>query len=349
MLDAVITGGQCLGTAQEFNSEDLAHCQRLLAGGSRSFYLAGKLLPTVTLNAVTALYAFCRVADDLVDDAQDSARELEQLRERLNRVYAGSPLDFPEDRALAHLVERWQLPRAPLDALLEGFAWDAATRTYETLLDVEAYGARVAGSVGIMMAWLLGERRPEPLARALDLGVAMQLTNICRDVGEDARMGRLYLPAALLRDEGLDPKRFLEAPQHSAALARVVRQLLDRADALYLRAEQGVQCLPLRARFSIRAAAALYQEIGTRLRHQGCDSVSVRTVVPRPRQLRLVVGALLPRHQDQALLAEPVLPACEYLLTAALAASAPVESGNSGFAQMLELLLKVKARQEQDQ
>ncbi|MEM1436469.1 MAG: phytoene/squalene synthase family protein [Pseudomonadota bacterium] len=338
-----------MGTAHEFTSDDLAYCQRLLAGGSRSFYLAGKLLPAASLNAVTALYAFCRVADDLVDDAEDSARELDRLGERLNRVYAGTPLDFPEDRGLAYLVERWQLPRAPLDALLEGFAWDATTRSYDTLLDVEAYGARVAGSVGIMMAWLLGERRPQPLARALDLGVAMQLTNICRDVGEDARMGRLYLPAELLREQGLDPARFRTQPLPSPELAAVIRQLLERADRLYLRAEQGIQCLPSRARFSIRAAAALYQAIGTRLREQGCDSVTVRSVVPRPRQLRLVAGALLPRRRDSERLAEPVLPACEYLLKAALEAGAPAEPGNTGFVQMLDLLLKVKARQEQNQ
>ena len=106
---------------------------------------------------------------------------------------------------LPPLSSSTRIPRALPEALLEGFAWDAAGRRYETLDEVEHYAARVAGCVGAMMTLVMGRRDPAILARACDLGVAMQLTNICRDVGEDARAGRLYLPLAWLRDNGIDP------------------------------------------------------------------------------------------------------------------------------------------------
>ncbi len=111
--------------------------------------------------------------------------------------------------------------RAPcLDALLEGFAWDAAGRRYDTLDDLLDYAARVAGAVGAMMAVLMGVRDPALLARACDLGVAMQLTNIARDVGEDARAGRLYLPLAWLREAGIDPDAFLADPALQSRFGR---------------------------------------------------------------------------------------------------------------------------------
>lgn len=334
---------------QTITQADLEHCQRLLAQGSKSFFLAGRLLPRTALDSATALYAFCRVADDLMDNAvgDDAARRaLQSLILRLDAVYAGRPLDHPEDRALTALVEHCQLPRAPLDALLEGFAWDATAREYETLDELEAYAARVAGSVGVMMAWLLGERRPQPLARALDLGVAMQLTNICRDVGEDVGLGRLYLPRAMLQAQGLAPEAFLREAVAGPAVSSVVLTLLDRADQLYRRAEQGIQCLPLSVRFSIRAAAALYREIGVVVRARGGDSVSDRAFVRRPRQLRLLAAAVWPRPLDPELLAEPVLPACEYLLSDALKAQTDrLSPPLHGMARMLDLLLKVEHRE----
>ena len=121
------------------------------------------------------------------------------------------------DRALASVIARYAIPRAVPQALLEGFAWDREGRRYETLADLTAYAARVAGTVGAMMALLMDERRPEVLARACDLGVAMQFSNIARDVGEDARAGRLYLPQEWLREAGLDPEAWLAAPVFDAA------------------------------------------------------------------------------------------------------------------------------------
>jgi phytoene synthase len=162
--------------------------------GSRSFFMASFLLPPDVREAAYALYAFCRLSDDAVDVEGGRGESVARLRQRLDSVFAGRPEPEPVDRALTDAVIEFGIPRAAMDALLEGLEWDAAGRRYETLSDVYAYAVRVAGSVGAMMAALMGARTPDLVARACDLGVAMQLTNIARDVGEDARAGRLYLP-----------------------------------------------------------------------------------------------------------------------------------------------------------
>jgi len=144
----------------------------------------------------------------------------------------------------------------------------------------------------------MGVRDPDLLARACDLGVAMQLSNIARDVGEDAANGRLYLPREWLREEGLDPDAWLATPVWSPALGRVVSRLLAAAEALYARADQGISGLPLRCRAGIGAARHLYAEIGHEVERRGWDSVCQRAVVSPGRKARLlprVLAAALPR------------------------------------------------------
>jgi phytoene synthase len=271
---------------------DAAACAALLRNGSLTFYLASRALPARVRASATALYAFCRLADDAIDLGADHARALRELRERLDGVYAGTPQPLPVDRALADVVRRHGVPRDLLEALLEGFAWDAAGRRYETLDDLTHYAARVAGTVGAMMALLMGVRGPESIARACDLGVAMQLTNIARDVGEDARRGRLYLPRAWMRDAGLDPDAWLAAPAHSAALGGVIERLLVAADGIYRQAETGIARLPRACRPAIRAARLLYAEIGQEVRRRGHDTLAGRAVVASHRKAVLLVQAL---------------------------------------------------------
>jgi phytoene synthase len=271
---------------------DLHDCRRLMQGGSKSFFTASLLLPARVRAPATGLYAFCRVADDAIDEATDPQAAMAGLHQRLDAIYAGTPGPELADRALACVVQSHGLPRTLLDALLEGFEWDVCGRRYETIEDVHAYGARVAGTVGVMMALVMETRERCALARAGELGVAMQLTNIARDVGEDARMGRLYLPRQWMREEGLDPDAWLAHPQFNAALGRVVQRVLDEADRLYQRAECGVAALPRDCRPGIQAARLVYSEIGHRLAASGLDSVARRTVVPRQRQLWLVAKAL---------------------------------------------------------
>jgi phytoene synthase len=281
----------------ESQQRDLNACVDLMRGGSKTFFAASRLLPARMRTASIALYAFCRVADDLVDNCAAEGRSvqqsLNQLRERLDAIYAGHPQAWVEDRALAAVVQQYQLPRELLDALLEGFSWDASARTYETLEDVQAYAARVAGSVGAMMCWLMGVRSADALARACELGVAMQLTNIARDVGEDARNARLYLPRQWLREAGVDIELWLTDPICTPALKNVIERLLCEADRLYLQSTQGIASLPRDCRSAIMAARLIYAEIGEQLRRDGLNPVQHRAVVATSRKLSLLASAWL--------------------------------------------------------
>ena len=274
------------------SAADRAECRATIRQGSRSFFAASLLLPNRVREPAIALYAFCRLADDAVDLHGGSAGALDGLRERLRLAYAGRPAGFAADRALADVVARHRMPQALPEALLDGIGWDADNRRYEEMSDLYAYAARVAGAVGAMMAVLMGVRTPEMVARACDLGVAMQLTNIARDVGEDARAGRLYLPLRWLREAGIDPDAWLAAPAFSDALGSVVGRLLDAAEDLYDSAGIGIARLPADCRPGIRAARGLYREIGREVERLGRDSVSRRAVVPAARKLRCVCVAL---------------------------------------------------------
>lgn len=301
------------------DAADLAACRAVLKHGSRTFLAASLLLPRAVRDPACALYAFCRLADDAVDGTGARRDAVAQLRERLSQAYRGTPRNEPADRALAAVVARFAIPRALPEALLEGFEWDAAGRRYETLDEVLAYAARVAGTVGAMMSLLMGARSAAAVARACDLGVAMQLSNIARDVGEDARMGRLYLPRQWLREAGLDPCAWLADPAFSPALGRVVARLLEVADSLYARVDAGVACLGLACRPGINAARFLYADIGHEVARRGFDSVSQRAVVPPARKARLLAQALV--RLAPAAPAEPAaaLPAAQHLVDAVLA------------------------------
>jgi phytoene synthase len=332
---------------------DLAACRTLLRGGSRSFHAASLLLPRSVRDPATALYAFCRLADDAIDQDGGRLAALARLRERLARAYEGRPLPIPADRALAVVLARFGIPRAVPEALLEGFAWDAAGRRYETAAELIDYGVRVAGTVGAMMAMLIGVRAPAVVARACDLGVAMQLSNIARDVGEDAAAGRLYLPLQWLREAGIDPDAWLACPTFTPALGAVVERLLAQADALYARAGSGVRRLPLACRPGIGAARLLYAEIGHEVLRQGGDSVGGRAVVSGRRKLRLLGRSLAEAVLPWRLSAEPALPQARFLIDAVAAAPAPLPATplGTGFVEdrvvwVLDLFERL-ARQEE--
>jgi phytoene synthase len=331
-------------------TRDLADCRRLMRGGSRSFFTASLMLPPRVRAPATALYAFCRVADDAIDDSAEPQHAIADLHRRLDAVYAGRPGPHLADRALACVVQAYDLPRALLDALLEGFAWDVEGRRYETIEEVHAYGARVAGTVGAMMALVMETRGRDALARACELGVAMQLTNIARDVGEDARRGRIYLPLQWLREAGIDPDAWLAAPVFDAALASVVERLLAEAERLYRRGECGVVALPRDCRPGIQAARLVYAEIGHALADAGLDSVNHRTVVRRSRQLQLVARASVasvvpPGHPMTEVDGAPPLPAIAHLVDAAAGEDLPARTFYQRTVRVLDLFERIGQRQ----
>ena len=340
---------------------DRAACRALLQTGSRTFFAASHLLPRRVREPATALYAFCRLADDAIDDVASEfpehaagegaddlrRRALHRLRLRLDRAYRGAPVALPADRAFAATVAEFAIPRELPEALLEGLAWDAEGRRYETLAELQDYAARVAGSVGAMMTLVMGVREPAALARACALGAAMQLTNIARDVGEDARAGRLYLPLSWMRAAGLDPQRWLAEPTFSPALASVVKRLLDEADLLYIAAEAGVSALPLSCRVGIRGARLLYAEIGQVVARGGYDSVSRRARVSLSRKLSLLLAAAIPRPSRACPM--PDLTSSAFLISAVASAPRPrdqIATVSDQVIWVLELFKRIEQRRQ---
>ena len=323
---------------------DLDHCREAIRHGSLSFFAASHLLPGRVRDPALALYAFCRLADDEVDLKADKAGSVLALRDRLELVYAGRPRDAAPDRAFAAVVEQFDMPRALPEALLEGLAWDAEPRRYQSLSGVFDYSARVAAAVGAMMAVLMGVRDPDALARACDLGVAMQLTNIARDIGEDAREGRLYLPLDWLAEAGIAPEEFLAAPRDTKAIRNMARRLVIEANRLYFRAEAGITALPLGCRPGIWAARLIYAGIGGQLRQMEYGSVRERARTSRPQKIgwllqamaRTGTGAVMPQS---AVLYAPPLRETEFLVTAA-ARARPA----SPRAELLDVLAQLEAR-----
>lgn len=272
---------------------DLRECAAAIRKGSKSFYLASKILPAETRAAAVALYAFCRHSDDLIDDPRADRSALEQLRGRLSLAYQGTPASYPCDRAFAQVVRDYGIPKCAPDALLDGFAMDLSGRRYKTIAEVKEYATCVAATVGLMMSLVMRTGSAQALARAADMGIAMQLTNIARDVGEDARNGRLYLPEDWLLEAGVDPDEFLASPRFSAELGRVIQRLLDEASDHYRLGHAGVAALPKNCRHAIRTAALVYQEIGSEIALNDFDSVTYRAHTDKIRKMKLLIKARL--------------------------------------------------------
>ena len=301
---------------------DMAHCVEAIRHGSRSFHAASKLLPRKLRDPALALYAFCRLADDAVDLQPAKADAVLRLHERLDLAYDGRPRNAPADRAFAAIIADYDMPRALPEALLEGLAWDAMEKRYASLSELRSYSARVASAVGAMMCVLMRVRDRDALARACDLGVAMQLTNIARDVGEDAREGRLYIPTGWLQEAGLTPDAFLAAPRMSDAVHGVVDRLLREADALYVRSEAGIGALPATCRPGIFAARYIYAGIGGELQRLGCNSIDHRAHTVGRQKLGWLAMAILRTSGTMMMPRSPViharpLPETAFLVDAA--------------------------------
>jgi 15-cis-phytoene synthase len=292
------------GGSERRRGEAYQLAERALAGGSKTFALAAHFLPRSVRHDAAVCYAFCRRADDIIDGdgapkggvsslaaTDDAAPDvaLERLRAEVDAIYAGTPHDDPILDGFADVVWRRRIPRAYPDALLDGFAMDVQGRRYADLGELDLYCFRVAGVVGLMMCHVLGVSRPGALPHAAQLGMAMQLTNIGRDVAEDWARGRVYLPASLVDAPPLvagPPPRAL-AP----ALARAAHAVLARAEGLYAEGRRGLEALPWRTAFAIRVAASVYAAIGRVIAARRFDVLGDRAVVPLGRKLWLVARA----------------------------------------------------------
>ena len=273
--------------------KDMEHCEEAIRNGSLSFHVASKALPKKIRDRALALYAFCRLADDEVDLKADKIPAVLALQERINAAYEGNPVNSPFDRAFTAMIQDCKMPKALPEALLEGLAWDAMERRYQTLSEVRDYSARVASAVGVMMCVIMEIKDPNTLARACDLGVAMQLTNIARDIGEDALEGRLYLPVEWLEEAGINQNSFLRKPKPTKAIRQMTRRLVVESDRLYLRSEAGIGKLPFKCRAGIFAARHIYAGIGDEIRNLGYETVTTRARTTRSRKIALVGLSIL--------------------------------------------------------
>ncbi|HEY5282067.1 MAG TPA: squalene/phytoene synthase family protein, partial [Polyangia bacterium] len=219
-------------TLERTLAQSRREAQAVLGQGSKSFALAGLLLGKRSREDAAVLYAWCRQADDRVDEARpgEMERNLGALGRELDDVFAGS-VRAPLDLALYELVVRRRVPKPYLQALLDGFAMDARGASYGTLEDLDLYAYRVAGVVGLMMCHVLGVRDVRCMKAAAHLGMAMQLTNIARDVAEDFARGRQYLPTALLASADLRTAMAAKSPRDPSRrrVAGAVEILLARA------------------------------------------------------------------------------------------------------------------------
>ncbi len=245
---------------------------------SRSFSLAAQLLAPGPRCRAENLYMWCRTADDAIDQAatpRDASMALKAHHEWLDAVYRGDPTDDPAAEALGSVVAECAIPRRYPEELLAGMAMDAAGTRYETIDDLLVYCHRVAGVVGLMMCHALGVCDERALPHAAHLGIAMQLTNIARDVAEDWSRDRLYLPTDWLgripaAGETLDDE----------SIAPAIRRLLSLADQYYASGDAGLRYLDRRSRFAIRVARTVYAAIGQQIVRADCRVTAGRAIVP---------------------------------------------------------------------
>jgi phytoene synthase len=260
--------------------------EAVISARSRSFALASRLLPRGARARAVVLYAWCRRADDAVDLAADADRAaaVARLAAELDAVARGVPPDDVVVRGFAALVRTSAIPLAYPAELIAGMGMDAAGVGYASIDDLVHYCYRVAGTVGLMMSHVLGVADDGALEPAAHLGIAMQLTNVCRDVAEDWALGRLYLPDALLRVHGAGELRAaLGGPLPGSArapLAHAVASILALAERYYASADRGLAALGAREAFAVRTALNLYRAIGHLVRERGCDVLAPRAVVP---------------------------------------------------------------------
>ena len=271
-----------------------AHCDAITQAHSRTFHLASGLLPGAKRRAVRALYAFCRVSDDLVD--APAANPDAALADWRRRVQSAHPeRDGPVLLAWADTQARYGIPALYIEQLLDGVARDLHQTRYATFADLAAYSYGVASTVGLMAMHIVGFDGPEAIPYAVKLGVALQLTNILRDVGEDWARGRLYLPRDELAAHGLT-EADIAAGQPDARWHALMRFQIARARRLYAEALPGVRLLHRDGRFAI-AAAELYAAILDDIEAHGMDVFNRRAHISTWSKLRRLPGIWWRAHR----------------------------------------------------
>ncbi len=275
---------------------------RIIAQGSKSFRFASQIFDEETRGRSWLLYAWCRACDDITDgqtlghDAippNDPAERIAFLRAKTADALAGKPTGLAAFDAFATVAAECAIPASLAADHLAGFERDAAAWTPATEGELLSYCYQVAGAVGVMMAFVMGVHvdQVDTLDRAADLGIAFQLANISRDIVDDAKVGRRYLPDDWLAEEGLTSAD-LTNPVHRPALARIARRLSVLADRYRASSRVGAARLPFRSRWAVNSAARIYGTVAIRAVELGERAWDQRISIPRREKFWLVLMAL---------------------------------------------------------
>ncbi|MCL2656060.1 MAG: presqualene diphosphate synthase HpnD [Betaproteobacteria bacterium] len=271
-----------------------AYCQEKAAASGSSFYYSFLFLPTERRRAITALYAFCREVDDVVDECHDpqlAQAKLDWWRREVAAIYHGEPT-HPVALALKAIAPRFNLPEENLLEIIDGMEMDLHQSRYLDYKNLALYCHRVAGVVGLLAAEIFGYTNRQTLKYAHELGLAFQLTNIIRDVGEDAMRGRIYLPLEDLRRFNVTAKEIIER-QHSERFEALMRFQIERAETHYA---QALELLPREDRRKQKAGlimAAIYRELLHEIQAEGCKVLTQRTSLTSSRKLWLTLRTAL--------------------------------------------------------
>lgn len=266
----------------------IADARALLGRKAKSFAIASRLLPADVRDDAARVYAFCRHVDDLADDHRDDA-----ALAAIDAELRGHRRARPVVSELLGVAYRRGLPTDAARALVAGVRGDLEPVRIADDTALLRYAWSVAGTVGLLMAPLLGATERAARAFAVDLGVAMQLTNIARDVAEDAANGRVYLPETRLRAAGVAPEALLRGEADRDAVATVVRDVLALAEVWYRSAEDGLGYLPWRGRLAATVALEVYRGIGRKLLARGGDALGGRTVLGGLQRVGLALRAVV--------------------------------------------------------
>ncbi len=280
-------------------SDSYEFCRQITAKYAKTFYLATQLLPEEKRRAIWAIYMWCRRTDELVDGPQSrltTPETLDRWEKQLESVFAGQPMD-DLDVALVDTLQRFPMDIQPFRDMIAGQRMDLYRSRYESFDELKLYCYRVAGTVGLMVSPILGledssSKAPwaryleadDPMDEAIALGIAKQLTNILRDVGEDARRGRIYLPL-----EELALFNYTEQDLFNGVVddrwSELMRFQIQRARKFYSQAERGIRALSPDSRWPVWAALMHYQGILDVIERNQYDVFSQRAFVPKPQKL----------------------------------------------------------------
>jgi len=261
---------------QKSYKDGLREAQHITRIYAKTFYFASFFLKKRKKDAAYILYAVCRLSDEAIDAADGNTLRLQAISEKIESAYKGSGLYEPLTAALHSVVHAYKIPKIYFDQLLDGIRLDLINKEYEDFDDLRGYCYKVAGVVGLIMLQILGFNDPRAKIYAVDLGIAMQLTNILRDIGEDYRRGRIYLPQKELT-------RFKVTRENIADRAvdrnfiELMKFQIERARGFYREAERGVSYLTDRdSRLVVTVMQAMYAGILARIEEKGYDVFSER-------------------------------------------------------------------------